>query len=279
MRSRFFATLSFLAFVSLVSGCSSSADVANLEYGTWSDKLETQLEESACSVLLDVVTSGESISFAKSIEAKAVSAAKSVSVWSAETYLKKNAWVNKADLLDQSFDFELKSVIEPILNTRVKSLGNETASSSFFQRKSPWQSSFLAFALDDCGLSSDFQKSLDVVSKVQTSASSIRVAASNKPWYPKGFEVIGAYPDFAYKNISSGGCSYSFGSCAKFKIVSKTGCPSSLYVETNYEVNGEVVDWSNDSARGLGPGQVAVMETTFSTEGSGYWTITDLSCY
>jgi hypothetical protein len=252
----------------------------SLDYSTWAEKLETPLETTSCDSLSQVITSGESINFAKSTKAKATKAVKTVTVWNAETYISKNKWVNEAGGIGQSFDLELKGVIEPILSTRVKSLANETASSSLFQRKSPWQSSFLKFALEDCDLKADYDDALDTVSRVQTSATSIRTAASNKPWYPKGFEVIGAYPDFAYDNISSSGCSYSFGSCAKFKIVSKTGCPSSLYVETNLLSNGAIVDWSNDTARGLAPGQVAILETTFTSSSNGDgWTFTDISCY
>lgn len=270
----------------LVSNFATSNEMNNeeekekqLSYETWSPSLDTPLDNLECSSLATAVTSGENISFAKKTRNKATTAVKNISVWTAENYISKNKWVNEARSLKQSFDYELKNVIEPILNERVEALESEIASSSLFQRKSPWQSTFLAFAIYDCGLSADFEKSLDTVSQVQTSAISIRTAASNKPWYPKGFELIGGYTDFAYKNSASG-CSYSFGSCATFKIVSKTGCPTSLYVETNLLRNGEVVDWSNDTARGLAPGQVAAMETTFTKgDGAGSWTFTDISCY
>ena len=285
-RSRIFLA-GALGIILVIAAVSNSAQNNNeqkltesLDYSTWAEKLETPLESASCGYLSKEITSGESISFAKSTKAKATKAVKAVTVWNAEAYISKNEWVNRAGVLGQSFDLELKGVIEPILSTRVKGLANETALSSLFQRKSPWQSSFLEFALEDCDLKTDYDKALETVFSVQASAWSVRTAASNKPWYPKGFEVIGAYPDFAYDNISSSGCSYSFGSCAKFKIVSKTGCPSSLYVETNLLSNGAIVDWSNDTARGLAPGQVAILETTFSSSSNGdSWTFTDISCY
>jgi hypothetical protein len=271
----------FLVF-SLVDYGSKAAEadrVANLAYSKWSKGLETPIDQAACSNLDGVVKSGDSVALAKSVKDKAIYAEKKVGAYDADTYISKNSWVDKTDFLLGSFEKEVGTVTNPILASKVKQLANEKASSSFEQSRADWQESFKAFAISDCGLEIQFEKSQNLVSQVQGAAVSIQQTAANEPWYPQGFEALSAYPGYAYKNAQSG-CSYSFGSCATFKIVAKDGCPGTLYIETNLTTSsGEVIDWGNDTARGLGRGQIAAMETTFTKDGGGSWQITDLSCY
>lgn len=261
-----------------VSNVNQKNDASNLAYATWSKNIEKPISEASCLDLQKVITSGPTITKAIKLRSKAMSAAKGVSVWSASTYISKNSWVNDSRDLSQEFQAELRNLIDPILRINVEGTHREGAVSGLNQRKALWQAAFLDFAISDCKLSDALSKSENIVSQVQTSAISIQTAASNRPWYPKGYEEISGYPDYAYKN-GGASCSYSFGSCATFRIVAKYGCAGTLYVETNSLENGVIVDWGNDTVRALAPGQIAAMETTFSNDAGGNWTFTELNCY
>lgn len=126
--------------------------------------------------------------------------------------------------------------------------------------------------IESCG----YKKAVDEIAKYDGYLEKISTQAANIPWYPKGFSEIPGYPGFALGK-AKGSCSYSFGSCAIFNIVSQASCPTSLYVEAN-GLNGDVVTaWGNDTAR-VAAGQVARIEITFS-ENVDTWELTNINCY
>lgn len=266
-----------------ISGNVSQNNEENLakaaNYATHQELLETPVEPAYCGALERILETGAAVTFAKKNQTRATKASNSLTEWNADAYLVKSDWVVPASKLMLDFEVELEGSSNKLLAARINALKDRSAQVGLNELDGTWGDSFRLFAIEDCGLGDKASKAKNQISEVSAAASVIQVKASSKPWYPKGFEEVSGYPGFAYLNISNQGCSYSFGSCAKFKIVSQTGCPKSLYVETNLESGGAVVDWSNDTARGLGANQVAIMETNFSSEGSGNWRIVDLSCY
>jgi hypothetical protein len=140
-----------------------------------------------------------------------------------------------------------------------------------------WGRQFSAEMLDSCSLTSKFEKIKTIISAFQSEKDAVYALSLQIPWYPEGFEETG-FPGFAYQNISNQGCTYSFGRCAKFKIVSQTDCPSNLYVRTNSLSNGVVVDWSNDTAV-VRAGQIAIMETSFTSDEGRQWEFVEINCY
>lgn len=266
-----------------VSGtiANNNAEIAakNAKYETHQIALETKVDTATCSALNQVLKSGKSITFANKYVGTAARTSKSLTPWNAGGYLAKSDWVKASSTLMLGFETEQKAITNPVLKSRLKKLDASSQSIGLRELDGTWGDNFRKFAIGDCLLGGVEAKAKGKIIEVATAASVIEVKASSKPWYPKGFEEVSGFPGFAYLNISNQGCSYSFGSCAKFKMVSQTGCPDSLYVETNAEANGEVLDWSNDTARGLRANQIAVLETNFSVERSIGWRIVKISCY
>ena len=275
-----FATAAVMAIgiAGISAGQITTQGVKNGAYNSWAKKLESQLAPSECAALSSSIENGKTISKAKTLLSKANSAAKKLSIWTAETYVSKNSWVNEATHLLNDYDTELANTVSVVLDPRVRALKDSDAANGYDTSKELWLNAFLDFAITNCKLSPLNDKSEATIRDVQSDASSIQVLAASKPWYPKGFEELPNYPGFAYKNTPTG-CTYSFGNCAKFKIVSEMGCPTSLYVETNSLSNSEVVDWSNDTVPGLEPGQVALMETTFTSDLGNKWEFASIHCY
>lgn len=247
-------------------------------YSTWLEELQTTVEPLVCDKVSEVIVNGKAIRLAKSIETNALKAQREQDIWTAESYVSKNAWVKNSVNLTNSYQNELTTVLMPVLEDRVANLKDDYASGGFLKSRTAWSIEFERFVLDNCSLKDASALAKQLVLRVESAADDISVKAANKPWYPIDFQVIPSHPDFAYKNFPTS-CTYSFGSCAKFKIVSKYGCPKSLYVEANSIVNGEVVDWGNDSVRSLAPGRVAVMEASFTASSRGSWEFADITCY
>jgi hypothetical protein len=264
---------------SSVAKTNSEAEAKNALYGTHQATLETKVDSASCDALQNVLETGSSVNFTKKYLGKVAKIAKSLTPWTAGAYLAKSDWIVPAETLMLEFENEQEVITNKILKNRLNELDDKSAAIGISQLNDSWGDSFRLFVVDNCKLGDIAAESKGSIVEVATAASVIQAKASSKPWYPKGFEEVSGFPGFAYLNISNQGCSYSFGTCAKFKIVSQTGCPDSLYVETNAESNGEVLDWSNDTARGLRANQIAVMETNFSTDRAGSWGIVKISCY
>lgn len=254
-------------------------DAKNAKYETHSSLLESKIQPSTCSAIKQVLLNGNAVTFANRYVGRVSKISKNLTVWNAESYLLKSDWIKPSETLMLEFETEQKQITNKLLADRLTKLDPKSQSVGTSELDGTWGDNFRLFAIGDCLLGEIESKSKGKIIEVATAASVIQVKASSKPWFPMGYQEAVGFPGFAFQNISNQGCSYSFGSCAKFKIVSQKGCPESLYVETNLEANGEVIDWSNDTARGLRPGQVALMETTFSSERSGSWSIVKISCY
>lgn len=273
--------LAVLLAVFAISGNVSRINEENMakasNYSTFQKQLETTVDQATCSAVESVFRDGSSISFALDNRDRAVKASESLTVWNADSYLAKSEWVNPATKLVLDFYAEQEASTNKLLSSRIMGLNDKLAEVGLRELDGTWGDKFRTFVVEDCGLQEKSSIAEENIRDVMTAADVIMYKASSKPWYPKGFKETG-FEGFAYQNISNQGCSYSFGSCAKFKIVSKTSCPTNLYVRTNHLVNGEVDDWSNDTAT-VSAGQVAIMETTFNSDYSGSWEFVEINCY
>jgi hypothetical protein len=95
-------------------------------------------------------------------------------------------------------------------------------------------------------------------------------------WAPTGFKYHELNQDIAYMKTSKdcGGAD----TCFTFFVISRTGCPSGLYMEASILVDGVVEDWSNDSLPSLPAFQEAKMSLNFySEDGDLQWTA--VNCY
>jgi len=95
-------------------------------------------------------------------------------------------------------------------------------------------------------------------------------------WAPTGFKYHELNQDIAYMQ-TRGDCDGA-DTCFTFFVISRTGCPSGLYMEANNLVDGVVEDWSNDSLPSLPAFQEAKMSLNFySDHGTLQWTA--VNCY
>lgn len=194
----------------------------------------------------------------------------------AAKYINSNAWVSGASSA-QPFAISIASVTDPALQSLLKSLSEKVNPDEVPELTESWSGFFMQNALESCKLDAKYDSHHQALLDYDSARDSVQTLAANIPWYPDGFSEIANFPGFAYKNTSSSG-SCSFSSCALFKIVSRTDCPGSLYVETNLLVDGEIVDWGNDTAR-VQAYQIANMETTFTSDRGGSWEFVNISCY
>ena len=74
-------------------------------------------------------------------------------------------------------------------------------------------------------------------------------------------------------------CDNSYSACWGMRVVTRDGC-TSLYVELQIQDSaGNAVDWTNDTATALGPGQVALLDFPNLTEQGGTAKIAEMTCY
>jgi hypothetical protein len=97
-------------------------------------------------------------------------------------------------------------------------------------------------------------------------------------WAPTGYKYHELNQDIAYMAGDMSECSTGT-SCFNYFVISRTGCPSGLYMEANLLQNGVVEEWSNDSLAGLPAFQEAKMSLNFNAKGSGELQWTEVNCY
>jgi hypothetical protein len=207
-------------------------------------------------------------------------ASNALTIFNADEFIANNPWV-RTSLRPESMkpygDF-IRELSDPILNKAVTKL--DTASQDEFEENSSdiWYRNYGIYLVETCGLSEKLKENRELVLFFESAIEDIIAKSEQKPWYPEGFQEVIGFPGFAFKS-SDRACTYSFGgACAVFDIVSKTACPSNLYVQTNLLNGGVIVDWSNDTAV-VRAGQVARMETTFSSSSGNNWEFATISCY
>lgn len=252
----------------------------NLSYESVKAEVESvPISPATCEKATQLVEKEPAYLFAQKNLSKSEKAAKRVTIWNADKYLAKNPWVQNSLFPYDEVPYGkfVRDLSDPLLRATLSSINSsflddvagDFADNSF--------ENFSTHIIERCGLSDAIEGNRKVVWAFDGANAKIVALAKQKPWYPKGFVEVSGYTGFAYKD-SQRGCSYSFGSCATFEIVSRTGCPTNLYVQTNLLSGGTVVDWSNDTAI-VRAGQIAFMETTFTQGSGGTWDFAKISCY
>jgi hypothetical protein len=120
-----------------------------------------------------------------------------------------------------------------------------------------------------------------------TSSASSSAVATNTPtyddsWVPTGFT---GYPEddnlaWRWATKSEVDCTYSSGACWSVVLISKNGCPSSLYGEVNiFDKNDIQISYTNDSVARVQPMQK--VKLTFDTldDAADTASISKFSCY
>lgn len=120
-------------------------------------------------------------------------------------------------------------------------------------------------------------------SSVTPSSNSYTPAPTNDySWIPSGFN---GYPDddnlaWRWGTNKETDCTYSSGSCWSVMVVTRDGCPSSLYAELKIFDSSDIqIDYTNDTTSSVSPMQkVKLTFDTFNDNASGA-KIGELNCY
>lgn len=101
-------------------------------------------------------------------------------------------------------------------------------------------------------------------------------------WVPSGFDLYVNDANVAWRwgTSKETKCTYSSGSCWTAMIITKNGCPSSLYGEIAILDNSDTqIDYTNDTASSVIPGQKVKLTFDSFNEQSRKARLTKLSCY
>jgi hypothetical protein len=238
--------------------------------GQTQEELEAY-SEGVCKVIQPII---DSSTLATKIDSRTKRMKEVSDAYDAEEFVAQNEWVNS---LGQ--DETVSNVHQSIEESFDSALGNSSFEGApqlkinYPQVHNAFSSQYKSQVLENCGLT----ETLEGFSVLTDQAMRLRGLASNVPWYPKGYSE---YSDglTAWKWVDRS-CSYYSGRCNHMDVVSAVGC-SSLYVEVNFlDASGSVVDWSNDTARGLSAGQTAKLEFVTFGDAAKSADLVEVSCY
>ena len=120
------------------------------------------------------------------------------------------------------------------------------------------------------------------ISDSDSSADTPAVETIDSSWIPSGFDAWPGDADLAWRwgTRSETKCTYSSGSCWSVMIVSKYGCPSSLYGEINLFDRSDIqIGYTNDSLSTVQPGQKVKLTFDTFNEDANTANVAKLSCY
>jgi hypothetical protein len=99
-------------------------------------------------------------------------------------------------------------------------------------------------------------------------------------WYPDGFNEYSENVAWRWGTSKETDCSYSSGSCWSAIIISKEGCPNSLYGEIKIFDSSDVqIDYTNDTASTVSPMQKVKLTFDTFNDNASTAQIGKLSCY
>jgi hypothetical protein len=185
---------------------------------------------------------------------------------------KNNSWFYRASSYD-ALQSKIIASIYAIAPGLFERFSDGKYSGAYTKNMLTWNSDLFYIATSDC----NFKNELDALLKYDNALSEAKNVPANAPWYPRGFSEFSDYPGIAYKPYRNYYCSYSFGTCARFQVISNSSCQSNLYIQANLLVGGTVVDWGNDSLS-LGAYQIGEVEITFTEDYSGTYEVTAINC-
>ena len=185
---------------------------------------------------------------------------------------KNNSWFYRASSYD-ALQSKISASIDASAPGLFERFSDGKYSGAYTKNILTWNSDLFYIATSDC----NFKNELDALLNYDNALSEAKNVLANAPWYPRGFSEFSDYPGIAYKPYRNYYCSYSFGTCARFQVISNSSCQSNLYIQANLLVGGTVVDWGNDSLS-LGAYQIGEVEITFTEDYSGTYEITAINC-
>ena len=167
----------------------------------------------------------------------------------------------------------LGEAIESEIGKSEKIMAAET--NEFF---SYWEDDIEAAALKACNIKSINAKYATLEAEYTTAKDAAQANADSAPWYPESYTEWSDDTNVAYDWVD-GSCDYGT-RCSHVRVITLTGCPTNLYVEANFETNyGTVIDWTNDTASYLGPGDSAYLTLSSYEDNADRVDITKISCY
>lgn len=185
---------------------------------------------------------------------------------------RNNSWFYRASSYD-ALQAKITSSIESNAQALFDRFSDGKYASAYTKNMIAWNADLFNIATSNCS----FQKQLDELLRYDNALSEAKTILANAPWYPRGFSEFSDYPGIAYKPYRNYYCSYSWGTCARFQVISNSSCQSNLYIQANLLVGSTVVDWGNDSLS-LGAYQIGEVEITFTEDYSGTYEITAINC-
>jgi hypothetical protein len=263
-----------LVMVSAVAGVAIvRANAPKIFAETLSADEQRQVAARICDSVLSDIQNTSDFLFARVVNSR-INSLNSVGsdFWDMKDFKQRNnSWFYRASAYD-ALQTEISSSIDSNAQALFDRFADGKYASAYTKNMIAWNSDLFYIATNDCS----FQKELDLLLRYDNVLSEAKTTLANAPWYPRGFTEYSEYPGFAYKP-NRGYCSYSWGSCAKFLIISNSSCQSNLYIQANLLAGGSVVDWGNDSVS-VGAYQIADIEITFTSERSGTYEITAINC-
>jgi len=240
---------------------------------TLSSDEQRQVSARICDSVLSDIQNSSDFLFANVVSSR-ISSLNNVGsdFWDMKDFKQRNnSWFYRASSYD-ALQSKISSSIESNAQSLFDRFSDGKYSGAYTKNMIAWNADLFSIATSDCS----FQRELDLLLKYDNALSDAKTVLANAPWYPRGFYEYSNYPGFAYKP-NRGYCSYSWGSCAKFQIISNSSCQSNLYIQANLLSGGTVIDWGNDSVS-VGAYQIANIEITFTSERSGTYEITAINC-
>ncbi len=196
--------------------------------------------------------------------------------YGASDLLSKNSWWNEAAPLLDATNTEMASEIAVIINSFLTDEGFKIATSS---RGAEFNQVIANDAELACGVRELIQTVEAKAETLQSLRINIRLAASQVPWYPKGYSEYESGVAWKWLNSGQISCSYSSSSCWGMNVISQTGC-NSLYVEINIlDSAGNNIGFTNDTTSGLRPGQTAKLIFDSFEDAASRAQLSKISCY
>ena len=100
-------------------------------------------------------------------------------------------------------------------------------------------------------------------------------------WWPSDFSPSPEDDNVAFRFMDNGTYECEFGGrCKGVEVITRDGCPTSLYVEASIlDAGGTNIGFTNDTTSGLAAGQRAKLILEFFEESADSIRITDISCF
>jgi hypothetical protein len=152
----------------------------------------------------------------------------------------------------------------------------------FFKKRSTFQRILIAiFIFWLISLAVNSSKNSNVTIFDPSKSPSSQAGSSDTFWAPTGFNVWSEDTNVAYRWAKNSEFKCQYGDyCNAILVISKNGCPNSLYAEIALlDSAGTQVGYDNDTASSIPSMGKAKLQFEYSDQGSETARITKISCY